>query len=52
MSNKKNLNENTTKSSEFVCSAFGWKTQDKQKERAEDLQNITKNRKNKNNKDK
>ena len=52
MIDNRKLHEDTTKSSEFVCSAFGWKTQDKQKERAEDLQNITKNRKNKNNKDK
>ena len=50
MEDAKNLQENTTESGEFVCSAFSWKTQERQKERSEDLQNITKNRKNKKNK--
>lgn len=52
MSNKKNLKENTTESGEFVCSAFGWKTQDRQKEIVERLEKIETKRKNKKKRDK
>lgn len=34
--------EDATKYGEFVCSYFGWITQDKQREKVEELQNITK----------
>ena len=34
--------ENTTKYDEFVCSAFHWLPREKQKEKAEKLEQITK----------
>ncbi len=40
-----NIKENTTKYGEFVCSAFQWLPLDKQKEQAEKLAKITKNKK-------
>lgn len=40
---------NATKYGEFVCSAFKWLPIDKQKEQADNLANMTKNSKNKNN---
>lgn len=37
--------DDTTKYGEFVCSAFRWLPLEKQKEQAEKLANITKNKK-------
>ena len=39
--------ENTTKYGEQVCSEFGWLTLDKQKEKANKLDKITKKKNNK-----
>lgn len=47
MENKK---ENTTKYGEQVCSEFVWLPLDKQKEKAEKFEKITKNKKQKENK--
>ena len=46
MSEKKNikLNEDTSKYGEFVSSYFSWITLDKQKERAKELDDMTKNK--------
>ena len=38
--------ENVTKYGEFVCSCHGWLPLDRQKEEAERLENVTKNRDN------
>lgn len=43
----KDIYEDTTKYGEFVSSYFGWTTLEKQKQRAEELENITKNNKKK-----
>lgn len=47
MENKK---ENTTKYGEQVCSEFAWLPLDKQKEKAEKMAEITKDKQNKNSK--
>ena len=38
-----NLEEDSTKYGEFISSFFGWTTLDKQKEKAKELDNMTKN---------
>lgn len=43
--NKKELKSNTTKYGEFVCSYDHWLPLDKQKEQAEKMEEITKNKK-------
>lgn len=46
---KDNQKENTTKYGEQVCSEFAWLPLDKQKEKAEEFNRITKSNKKKNN---
>ena len=41
--------EDATKYGEFVSSYFGWVSMEKQKDRAEELENITKKKENKRN---
>lgn len=41
--------EDTTKYGEFISSYFGWVSMDKQKDRVEELENITKKEENKRN---
>lgn len=49
MSKDKREKEDTTKYGEFISSFFGWVTPEKQKDKVEELENITKNgEKNKN----
>ena len=40
--NKKEIGEDSTKYGEFISSYFGWTTLKKQKQRAEELEDITK----------
>ena len=42
--NKKENKDNTTKYGEFISSYFAWMSLDKQKEKADELSNITKDK--------